>query len=376
MAVGHADVWNWVACRPPFDAVAEHYLRRAGSLTDVERQVEVAPEDGVFTGADATNPATKQSIPVFVADYVLMGYGTGAIMAVPGQDERDWDFAEVYELPILRTVEPPADADRQAYVGEGPRSTAASSTAPRRRGRGQGQDHRWLDAERLGEGTVAFRLRDWLFCRQRYWGEPFPISTTTTAAVVRPRAELPVALPEIDDFRPRHVATTRDPHRPSRRWHGRTTGSRSCSSGDGPRTYRREIEHHAAVGGLVLVLAALPRPAQRGRVRRPAVERYWMGPQRQRRSAGGVDLYVGGAEHAVLHLLYARFWHKVLYDLGPRRHPEPFDRLFNQGYMLAAAYQRRPRHLRRTRPTSRSATTVATTRDARGEARMGRWARA
>ena len=225
----------------PFDAVAG-YIASAGSMSDLERQVESRQKTGVFLGSYATNPANGASIPIFIADYVLMGYGTGAIMAVPGQDERDWEFAEVFGLPIVRTVQPPADWEGKAYVGEGPAINSGFLD-----GLGVADAKRriieWLEQKDAGEGTVTYRLRDWLFSRQRYWGEPFPIVYDDTGLPIAvPESALPVLLPEVEDFSPaRSTTTTRrqNPRRPSR---GRTTGSRSSwtwATGGAPTGARR-----------------------------------------------------------------------------------------------------------------------------------------
>ncbi len=197
---GTPEEWTGGAATP-FDAVAG-YISTAGSLSEVERQAESRQKTGVFVGSYATNPANGAAIPVFIADYVLMGYGTGAIMAVPGQDERDWEFAEVFGLPIVRTVQPPEDWDGKAYVGEGPAVNSGFLD-----GLGVNDAKRriieWLEQKNAGEGTVTYRLRDWLFSRQRYWGEPFPIVYDDTGLpIALPESALPVLLPEVEDFSP------------------------------------------------------------------------------------------------------------------------------------------------------------------------------
>jgi leucyl-tRNA synthetase len=194
------------------------YRTAASARTEVERQTEGREKTGVFTGSYATNPATGHQIPVFVADYVLMGYGTGAIMAVPGQDERDWEFAELFDLPIVRTVQPPAGWEGEAYVGEGPAINSANAEVSLD-GMGVAEAKRtiieWLQAKGLGRGTVTYRLRDWLFSRQRYWGEPFPVVYDETG--------LPVPLPDsstcLTSTTTRRAPTTRTTRRPSRRRH-------------------------------------------------------------------------------------------------------------------------------------------------------------
>jgi leucyl-tRNA synthetase len=326
----------------PAEAVAA-YRRFAAGKSEVERQADAKEKTGVFIGAYATNPVTGERIPVFIADYVLAGYGTGAIMAVPGQDERDWEFAEVFELPIVRTVEPPAGWDGKAYVGEGP---AINSSAPQSlslNGLGiadaKARIVEWLEANGHGEGAVTYRLRDWLFSRQRYWGEPFPIVYDETGLpIALPDSMLPVELPEIDDFSPRTFdpddANT-EPETPLSR--AKEWVEVELDLGDGPKRYTRETNTMPQWAGSSWYELRYLDPDNDKSLVDPENERYWMGP-REPGDPGGVDLYVGGVEHAVLHLLYARFWHKVLYDLGYLSSFEPFRQLFNQGYIQAYAY--------------------------------------
>ena len=292
----------------------------------------------MFVGSYATNPANGAAIPVFIADYVLMGYGTGAIMAVPGQDERDWEFAEVFGLPIVRTVQPPEDWDGKAYVGEGPAVNSGFLD-----GLGVNDAKRriieWLEQKNAGEGTVTYRLRDWLFSRQRYWGEPFPIVYDDTGLpIALPESALPVLLPEVEDFSPTTFDdndATSEPEAPLARAHDWVEVE--LDLGDGRRTYWRETNTMPQWAGSCWYEVRYLDPTNENAFVDPAVERYWTGPQWDG-DTGGVDLYVGGVEHAVLHLLYARFWHKVLYDLGHLSSREPYRRLYNQGYILAAAY--------------------------------------
>ncbi|MFB9239603.1 leucine--tRNA ligase [Plantactinospora siamensis] len=327
----------------PAEAVAA-YRAEAAAKTDVERQVENREKTGVFTGAYATNPVTGDRMPIFVADYVLAGYGTGAIMAVPGQDERDWDFAEVFDLPIVRTVQPADGFAGKAYTGEGP---AINSAAPDRGlvldGLGVTEAKAriidWLEANGHGERAVTYRLRDWLFSRQRYWGEPFPIVYDETGLpIALPESMLPVELPEVDDFAPRTfdpADADSEPETPlSRR---KDWVEVELDLGDGPRSYIRETNVMPQWAGSCWYELRYLDPHNAQRFVDPVNERYWMGP-RDADDCGGTDLYVGGAEHAVLHLLYARFWHKVLYDLGEVSSYEPFRRLFNQGMVQAYAY--------------------------------------
>jgi leucyl-tRNA synthetase len=321
----------------PAEAVARY--RHAGtSKTDRERQ-ESRAKTGVVTGAVATNPATGAFIPVFVADYVLMGYGTGAMMGVPGQDERDWEFAEAFDLPIVRTVQPPEDFEGRAYTGDGPAINSGfldglNVAAAKQAITG------WLTEHHTGEPAVTYKLRDWLFSRQRYWGEPFPIVYDEGG---RPRAvpadQLPVELPGLPDFRSAALDPNDDisePVPPLARAGDWVTVE--LDLGDGPRRYRRELNVMPQWAGSCWYELRYLDPINEAAFCDPEVERYWMGP-RNPGDPGGVDLYVGGVEHAVLHLLYARFWHKVLYDLGHVSSWEPYRRLYNQGYIQAYAYR-------------------------------------
>jgi leucyl-tRNA synthetase len=321
----------------PREAV-EAYRAQAARKSEVDRQSEGRDKTGVFLGSYAINPVNDQPIPIFVADYVLMGYGTGAIMAVPAQDQRDWDFATAFGLPIVRTVEPPEGWEGEAYVGEGPAINSAFLD-------GMGITEAkaaitsWLEAHGVGTRTITFKLRDWLFSRQRYWGEPFPIvydEHDLPRAV--PDDELPVLLPEVDDYSPRTFAiddNTSDPEPPLGR--AAEWAEVTLDLGDGPKVYRRELSTMPNWAGSCWYELRYLDPTNEHVFVEPEVERYWMGP-RSDGDTGGVDLYVGGVEHAVLHLLYARFWHKVLFDLGHLSSREPFRRLVNQGYIQAPAY--------------------------------------
>ena len=297
------------------------YVTAARNRSDMDRQLNAEKEKtGVFTGAFATNPVTGQPVPIWVADYVLGTYGTGAIMAVPAHDERDHAFALRFGLPIVQVVSGPADFDVQAaaWTGDG----KAMNSGPY-----DGLDTptfktRITDAlQARGQGTrkVNYKLRDWLFSRQRYWGEPFPVVHGADGRVVTLPAEaLPVSLPHLDDFRPTPdgrpplgragdwVETTVDGAPVSRELNTMPQWAGSCWY------YLRYMDAHNTT---------MPFD--------PEKERYW----------GPVDLYIGGVEHAVLHLLYARFWHKVMYDVGLVHTKEPFQRLFNQGMILAYSYK-------------------------------------
>jgi leucyl-tRNA synthetase len=311
----------------PVTAVGE-YRSAAARKTDLDRQADLKGKTGVFTGSFCVNPANQERIPIFIADYVLMGYGTGAIMAVPGQDDRDWEFAEQYDLPILRTVQPPPGFTGKAYLGDGPAIDSGLLDGLRI------ADAKvaiidWLGAGGFGTGTVSYKLRDWLFSRQRYWGEPIPILHGPDGSL-HPVADvdLPLLLPEIDEYRP---AASDDEHAEPVPALGRVGEEWRVIEIEGVR-YQRELNTMPQWAGSCWYYLRFIDPGNAHAIVDPSAERYWMG-------ASGVDLYVGGVEHAVLHLLYARFWHKVLFDLGFVSTAEPFGRLFNQGLVMAHAYR-------------------------------------
>jgi leucyl-tRNA synthetase len=337
---GSPPAWTGGAATPR-DAVVT-YRRQTELRTELERQTEGRDKTGVWTGAYATNPVNGEAIPVFVADYVLMGYGTGAIMAVPGQDERDWEFATRFGLPIVRTVAPPDGWEGEAYSGEGAAINSANEDISLN-GMGVAEAKAaiidWLESKGLGVRTVSYKLRDWLFSRQRYWGEPFPIVfDEDDNPIALPESMLPVELPEVDDYSPQTFAeddVTSEPQPPLARntdWVNVT-----LDLGDGPKRYRRDANVMPQWAGSCWYELRYLDPTNDKALVDPEVERYWMGPQSDG-DTGGVDLYVGGAEHAVLHLLYARFWHKVLFDLGHISSSEPYHKLYNQGMIQAPAY--------------------------------------
>ncbi|MCX4582185.1 leucine--tRNA ligase [Streptomyces sp. NBC_01481] len=338
---GVKEQWTGGAATPA-EAVAA-YRKQAQTKSDVERQTEHKDKTGVFSGAYALNPVTGEKIPVFVADYVLMGYGTGAIMAVPGQDERDWEFSEAFDLPIIRTVQPPEGWEGEAFTGQGP-AINSSNDAISLDGLGVAEAKakitEWLTGRGIGEGTVNFRLRDWLFSRQRYWGEPFPIVYGEDGvAHALPESMLPLELPEVDDYSPRTFDPDDADTQPE------TPLSRNedwvdveLDLGDGVKRYRRETNTMPNWAGSCWYELRYLDPHNSEKLVDPEIERYWMGP-REGLPHGGVDLYVGGAEHAVLHLLYARFWSKVLFDLGHISSVEPFHKLYNQGMIQAYVYR-------------------------------------
>jgi leucyl-tRNA synthetase len=333
---GTKPAWTGGAATPGEAVLA--YRAEAAAKTEEERTADAKVKTGVFTGAYAVNPVNGVRIPVFIADYVLAGYGTGAIMAVPGQDERDWAFAEVFELPIIRTVRAPDGFDG-AFTGDGP-AINSDWLDGKEVAEAKAAMIEWLEQHGHGRGATTFRLRDWLFSRQRYWGEPFPIVYDETGLpIALPDAMLPVVLPDVDDFSPATFdaddadSTPETPLSRKRDW-----VEVELDLGEGPKIYTRETNTMPQwAGSCWYELRYLDPNNAKALVDRDN-EAYWMGPRRDGDS-GGVDLYVGGVEHAVLHLLYARFWHKVLYDLGYVSSFEPFRRLFNQGYIQAYAYR-------------------------------------
>ncbi|MFI0526632.1 MAG: leucine--tRNA ligase, partial [Ilumatobacteraceae bacterium] len=324
------------------------YRRAAAAKDDFDRQNEGREKTGVFTGSYATNPVNGMQIPVWIADYVLMGYGTGAIMAVPCGDQRDFEFARTFGLDIVAIQSPP---DRtldtttwaDAFKGDAPYANSANDSLSldgvATVAEGTHLTNQWLAAHGHGEATITYKLRDWLFSRQRYWGEPFPIVYDIDGNPhALPDELLPVVLPETDQFSPRTFDpddAMSNPESPLDRlddWVNVT-----LDLGDGLQPYRRDTNVMPQWAGSCWYEMRYLDPTNENDFVDPANEAYWMGPQTEGGS-GGVDLYVGGVEHAVLHLLYARFWHKVLFDLGYVSSVEPFHRLFNQGYILAAAY--------------------------------------
>ena len=310
------------------------YRAQAAAMTDLQRQTE-RDKTGVWLGVNCHVPTTGEPVPVFVADYVLIDYGTGAVMSVPGEDQRDWDFSEKFGLPIMRTVAPPPDFDGEAYDGPG---LAVNSDFLNGMAKADAIEAicDWLEDQGCGRRTVTYKLRDWLFSRQRYWGEPIPIVFDETGLPLAvPESQLPVELPELIDWAPRALDESSDPEPPL----GRATewAIATYDLGDGERTYSRELSTMPQWAGSCWYYLRYLDPTNDDVLVDPDVERYWMADAAG--GVGGVDLYVGGVEHAVLHLLYARFWHKVLYDLGHVSGPEPFGRLYNQGYIQAAAYQ-------------------------------------
>jgi leucyl-tRNA synthetase len=307
---------------PERRAEVQAYVKAAQAKSERLRQAELREKSGVDTGARALNPCSGEAIPVWVADYVLAGYGTGAIMAVPAHDERDFEFAQALGLPVRQVVEAPAGQPPVTlpYTGEGVNVRSGlldglpTPQAKRRM-------IEWLESHSHGSGAVTYKLRDWLFSRQRYWGEPFPVLHLEDGSVkLVPESELPVLLPELDDFRPSGGSET--PLERARDW----IATVDPASG---RPARRDRNVMPQWAGSCWYYLRFCDPTNDAEPFSREAEQAWM----------PVDLYVGGAEHAVLHLLYARFWHKVLYDLGLVHTKEPFRRLVNQGMILGYSYR-------------------------------------
>jgi leucyl-tRNA synthetase len=335
--------WTYGEASPA--AAVASYRKAIAAKSDLERQ-ENKEKTGVFTGAYATNPVNGEQVPVFIADYVLTGYGTGAIMAVPAHDDRDHEFATVFGLPIREVVSAPEDApDVQdaAWTGDGVLVNSANADGLDL----NGLDKRkaieatiaWLADKGAGQEKIQYKLRDWLFARQRYWGEPFPIVYSEDGvAHPLPESMLPVELPEVEDYKPVSFDpddADSEPHPPlakAKEWVEVT-----LDLGDGEQTYRRDTNVMPQWAGSSWYQLRYIDPTNQDEFVDIENERYWTGP-REGMPSGGVDLYVGGVEHAVLHLLYSRFWHKVLYDLGHVSSFEPYHRLYNQGYIQAYAY--------------------------------------
>jgi len=305
---------------PEHAAAVRQYRDAAARKSDLARQEEKV-KTGVATGGHAINPVNGEKLPIWIADYVLMSYGTGAIMAVPGHDERDWEFATTFQLPI-REVVSGGDVTKAAF-SDNQAGRVVNSTTPDRSFSIDGLSPAeaipritsWLEQKGLGWKAINYKLRDWLFSRQRYWGEPFPVIWVDGEPKVLPEQMLPVRLPESTDFKP--TGTTEGPLASLKDWVNTTDPETG-------KPARRETNTMPQWAGSCWYYLRFLDPKDSTRLVNPAKEKYWM----------PVDLYVGGAEHAVLHLLYARFWHKVLYDIGVVSTPEPFMKLIHQGTIL------------------------------------------
>lgn len=304
---------------PAQRSAVEAYVEEAGRRSERARIAEVGKKTGVFTGAYALHPVTGSRLPIWIADYVLATYGTGAIMAVPAHDTRDYDFAKTFQLPIVEVVSG-GDISQAAFVGEGVNVNSDfldGLTTAKAKARMNG----WLEEHGKGSGAVSYKLRDWLFSRQRYWGEPFPVihlENGTTKLV--PESDLPVLLPKLDDYRP--TGEFEPPLARARDW-------LEVIDPETKQKARRDANTMPQWAGSCWYYLRFCDPRNDQAPWSPQAEKYWM----------PVDLYVGGAEHAVLHLLYSRFWHKVLYDLGLVHTKEPFQKLLNPGMILGHSYR-------------------------------------
>ncbi|HWH68447.1 MAG TPA: class I tRNA ligase family protein, partial [Candidatus Sulfotelmatobacter sp.] len=332
-----------VITTPEQRAAVQSYKAEVSKKSDLERTELAKEKSGVFTGAHALNPVNGQPIPIWIADYVLISYGTGAIMAVPGHDTRDFEFATKFNLPVLQVVQPPQGLDWHGFIDDGLAVNSGNAeislnglpTPEAKR-----KITAWLESQGLGKKTINYKLRDWLFSRQRYWGEPFPIvwkSGPNGQAYHEslPESALPVLPPRLDDYKP--TPDGQPPLARAQDWVNLPDGS------------QRETNSMPQWAGSCWYYLRYLDTRNAQAFCSPEAERYWMGTSGSSKLqvAGcrlpassaqpvtpGVDLYVGGTEHAVLHLLYARFWHKVLFDLGYVSTPEPFYKLVNQGLIL------------------------------------------
>ena len=291
---------------------AREYIAAAQRQSEIERMAE-GDKTGVLTGAYAINPLNGNRVPIYIADYVLMGYGTGAIMAVPGQDQRDWEFATKYGIDIIRTVQPPDDWAGEAYLDDGPTINSDFLDGLRMED-AKGRIIAWMEEEGIGEATIQFRLRDWLISRQRYWGSPIPMVNCDNCGLVPvPQDQLPVLLPDVEDYLPKGkspLAMVDD------------FVNTECPLCDGPA--QRETDTMDTFMGSSWYFLRYTDAHNDDVIFDPEKARYWM----------PVDQYIGGVEHAILHLLYARFITMFLHDIGFSPVEEPFERMFTQGMLV------------------------------------------
>ena len=297
------------------------YVDQAAKKSDLDRTDLAKEKTGVFSGSYAINPVNGKEIPIWIADYVLISYGTGAIMAVPAHDTRDWEFAKKFNLPIIEVLKSEVDVQQQPWTEDGIHVNSGFLDGLNKAD-AIARMIEFLEQRKIGHKMVNFKLRDWIFSRQRYWGEPIPlIHCPHCGTVLVPENELPLTLPEVTSYQP--SGTGESPLANIDSW-----VNCRCPKCGGPA--KRETNTMPQWGGSCWYYLRYIDPKNTKAFVDPAKEKYWM----------PVDLYIGGTEHAVLHLLYARFWHKVLYDLGLVSTPEPFARLVNQGMITSFAYQR------------------------------------
>lgn len=299
----------------------EAYCKEAAHKSDLERTDLAKTKTGVFTGSYAINPVSGQNIPIWVSDYVLISYGTGAIMAVPAHDERDWDFAKKFSLPIIEVLKSSVDVQKQAWTGDGIHINSGFLNGLNKE-EAINRMISWLEEKGWGKSSVNYKLRDWVFSRQRYWGEPIPlVHCPVCGTVPLDEKDLPLRLPNVKTYQP--TGTGESPLAAIDEWV-------NCKCPKCGGAAKRETNTMPQWAGSSWYYLRYIDPKNDKVFCDSNKEKYWM----------PVDLYVGGAEHAVLHLLYARFWHKVLYDLGAVSTKEPFHRLVNQGMITSFAYQK------------------------------------
>ena len=299
----------------------EAYIEAAAKKSDLERTDLNKDKTGVFSGSYAINPVNGKLIPIWIADYVLISYGTGAIMAVPAHDTRDWEFAKKFNLPIIEVLKSEVDVQKQAWTEDGVHVNSEFLNGLNKKD-AIAKMLEFLEEKKIGKKAVNYKLRDWVFSRQRYWGEPIPlIHCPTCGTVPVPEEELPLRLPEVKSYQP--TGTGESPLAAIDSWV-------NCKCPKCGGNAKRETNTMPQWGGSCWYYLRYLDPHNQKQFCSPEAEKYWM----------PVDLYIGGAEHAVLHLLYARFWHKVLYDLGVVSTKEPFQRLVNQGMITSFAFQR------------------------------------
>lgn len=302
-------------------ASVEAYIEAAAKKSDLERTDLNKDKTGVFSGSYAINPVNGKLIPIWIADYVLISYGTGAIMAVPAHDTRDWEFAKKFNLPIIEVLKSEVDVQKQAWTEDGVHVNSDFLNGLNKKD-AIAKMLEFLEEKKIGKKAINYKLRDWVFSRQRYWGEPIPlIHCPTCGTVPVPEEELPLRLPEVKSYQP--TGTGESPLAAIDSWV-------NCKCPKCGGNAKRETNTMPQWGGSCWYYLRYLDPHNQKQFCSPEAEKYWM----------PVDLYIGGAEHAVLHLLYARFWHKVLYDLGVVSTKEPFQRLVNQGMITSFAFQR------------------------------------
>ncbi|WP_407400762.1 leucine--tRNA ligase [Treponema sp.] len=307
------------------DAV-EKYIEEAAKKSDLQRTDLAKDKTGVFSGSYAINPVNGKKIPIWIADYVLISYGTGAIMAVPAHDDRDWEFAKKFDLPIIEVLKSEVDVQTQAWTQDGIHVNSGFVDGLNKKD-AIAKMIEFLEEKKIGKATVNYKLRDWIFSRQRYWGEPIPlVHCPCCGTVAVPESELPVKLPDVKSYQP--TGTGESPLAAIDSWV-------NCKCPKCGKDAKRETNTMPQWGGSCWYYLRYLDPKNNDAFCSKEAENYWM----------PVDLYVGGAEHAVLHLLYARFWHKVLYDCGVVSTKEPFQRLINQGLITSFAFQRKNKTL-------------------------------